>query len=207
MKKNLFLIFICVFSVLFFSCDSEIYIKFLDSETAEIKFSTNLGNVFVDTVNSFSENPEGNIFNSEEIQQSAEEFGLNNVNVKNLSNSGFNLSSKIVNNSENLFIKTKIIQFENQRFELSSENLADFYNSCPSTFVSYFDLFMAPVFLQDNSTEEEWLLLIEEVYGKPLKDEIEKSEVNIILEKTDGTKMNKKIPLSKILCLKENIKI
>ena len=69
------------------------------------------------------------------------------------------------------------------------------------------DLLVAPVFSGDDSSQNEYLELIESFYGEGAAKEIKTSIVDITIINADGTKTTKKLPLVDLVTLNEDIKL
>lgn len=205
LKKYVFFLNLTLFSFFIFafsSCTSEIIVKSLNDGTYSVKFDSAVGKIFSDTLNAFSGSEDGFVFNAEEIKTSMESFGFESVLSTVSSGENISVSAKIPS-SENIFTKSGIL--DSKKIVLSKSSLFEFYKNCPNLFQSYFDLFMAPVFMEENSTSEEWLSLIGEVYGEPLKNEIASSKVKISFENEKGSVSTKTVSLAELFTLKEKI--
>lgn len=196
------LIFFSFFVLTLSSCDSEISVKSLKDGTFSVRFDSAAGKIFSDTLSAFSGSENGFVFNAEEIKNSMENLGFESVLVSVSSAENISVSAKIPF-SENIFTKSGIL--ESKKIVLSKNSLFEFYKNCPELFKSYLDLFMAPVFMEENSTSEEWLSLIGEVYGEPLKNEIASSKVKISFENEKGSVSKKTVSLAELFTLQQKI--
>lgn len=196
------LIFFSFFVLALSSCDSEIAVKSLKDGTFSVRFDSAVGKIFSDTLSAFSGSEDGFVFNAEEIKKSMENLGFESVLVSVSSSENISISAKIPS-SENIFTKSGIL--ESKKIVLSKNSLFEFYKNCPELFKSYLDLFMAPVFMEENSTSEEWLSLIGEVYGEPLKNEIASSKVKISFENEKGSVSKKTVSLAELFTLQQKI--
>ena len=62
------------------------------------------------------------------------------------------------------------------------------------------DLFLAPVFNNEQMTESEYLEMVGAFYGESTASEIKSSTVIINLISKDGSKETMRIPLSQLFC-------
>ena len=76
----------------------------------------------------------------------------------------------------------------------------------PSIMRSYIDLFMAPVFTEEEMSNEEYLELISSVYGQILADEIKTSTVDFIVVLSDGKTKQFSLELIDLINIKTDIK-
>lgn len=198
-------IFAVNFSFLAVSCDSEVIVKISDGGKATVSFAAKPEAAFLDTI--FAVSGDEGAFDKNEIKKSAEQTGLSSVGTDGTTGTSLAISGKIPSSGKDLFSKSGILEVSNNaRIAISTETLKSFYESCPSQFQSYIDLFMAPVLSGEEMTDEEYIELIEEVYGKPLADEFALSEVRFIIEES-GKTCYRKIRLCQLLNLKETIEI
>ena len=198
-----FFIFFAIFTFFFISCDSKIQIDFSGNQKATVHFSTVLGPSILETISAFSDSQN---FDDEEIILNAQSLGLKNVKSDS-SNQKIDFKGTLLPDFDSILLKSNIIQIQNKKIELSPQNLLNFYQNCPEDFKTYLDLFMAPVFTQENLSDEEYFSTIQEVYGEPLANEIKNSSINIIFTDEKNRKISKNIPLLNILNLKEKIEL
>ena len=110
---------------------------------------------------------------------------------------GFISGSSIIKSSNN---------GKNVEIEFSRNNLLKMYDNMPSIMRSYIDLFMAPVFTEEEMSNEEYLELISSVYGQILADEIKTSTVDFIVVLSDGKTKQFSLELIDLINIKTDIK-
>jgi hypothetical protein len=89
---------------------------------------------------------------------------------------------------------------------ITRKSLEDFYNASDEQTRMILDLFLAPVFNNEEMSEEEYLEMVGAFYGDAAAKEVAESIVKINLISKDGTKETLKLPLSQLLCGTINFK-
>ena len=129
------------------------------------------------------ESLESAIFNPEEISAWLLKSGFSNVKVTAKKN-----SIKILMQDENcssILFSSGLLELEEKngkkklKTHLDAENLKKFYDSSDEDLCAFLDLFLAPVFNDEDMTAEEYVEMVGTVYGSEVGKEISSSSATI----------------------------
>lgn len=192
------------------SCKSQIKITF-SKNACTVKYSTKLGKALFDTFYAFAGETESEkIFDTEQFKQIFSEGGLKNVSAESKVIDEISIQGDIDGNNGDFISGSSIIKSSNNgknvEIEFSRNNLLKMYDNMPSIMRSYIDLFMAPVFTEEEMSDEEYLELISSVYGQILADEIKTSTVDFIVVLSDGKTKQFSLELIDLINIKTDIK-
>lgn len=176
-----------------------------------MKYSTKLGKALFDTFYAFAGETESErIFDTEQFKQIFSEGGLKNVSAESKVIDEISIQGDIDGNNGDFISGASIIKSSNNgknvEIEFSRNNLLKMYDNMPSIMRSYIDLFMAPVFTEEEMSNEEYLELISSVYGQILADEIKTSTVDFIVVLSDGKTKQFSLELIDLINIKTDIK-
>lgn len=208
--KNLFVALFCSVILFLTSCKSQIKITF-SKNACTVKYSTKLGKALFDTFYAFAGETESErIFDTEQFKQIFSEGGLKNVSAESKVIDEISIQGDIDGNNGDFISGSSIIKSSNNgknvEIEFSRNNLLKMYDNMPSIMRSYIDLFMAPVFTEEEMSNEEYLELISSVYGQILADEIKTSTVDFIVVLSDGKTKQFSLELIDLINIKTDIK-
>lgn len=208
--KNLLVALFCSVILFLTSCKSQIKITF-SKNACTVKYSTKLGKALFDTFYAFAGETESErIFDTEQFKQIFSEGGLKNVSAESKVIDEISIQGDIDGNNGDFISGSSIIKSSNNgknvEIEFSRNNLLKMYDNMPSIMRSYIDLFMAPVFTEEEMSNEEYLELISSVYGKILADEIKTSTVDFIVVLSDGKTKQFSLELIDLINIKTDIK-
>lgn len=208
--KNLLVALFCSVILFLTSCKSQIKITF-SKNACTVKYSTKLGKALFDTFYAFAGETESErIFDTEQFKQIFSEGGLKNVSAESKVIDEISIQGDIDGNNGDFISGASIIKSSNNgknvEIEFSKNNLLKMYDSMPSIMRSYIDLFMAPVFTEEEMSNEEYLELISSVYGQILADEIKTSTVDFIVVLSDGKTKQFSLELIDLINIKTDIK-
>ena len=208
--KNLLVALFCSVILFLTSCKSQIKITF-SKNACTVKYSTKLGKALFDTFYAFAGETESErIFDTEQFKQIFSEGGLKNVSAESKVIDEISIQGDIDGNNADFISGSSIIKFSNNgknvEIEFSRNNLLKMYDNMPSIMRSYIDLFMAPVFTEEEMSNEEYLELISSVYGQILADEIKTSTVDFIVVLSDGKTKQFSLELIDLINIKTDIK-
>lgn len=208
--KNLLVALFCSVILFLTSCKSQIKITF-SKNACTVKYSTKLGKALFDTFYAFAGETESEkIFDTEQFKQIFSEGGLKNVSVESKIIDEISIQGDIDGNNGDFISGSSIIKSSNNgknvEIEFSRNNLLKMYDNMPSIMRSYIDLFMAPVFTEEEMSNEEYLELISSVYGQILADEIKTSTVDFIVVLSDGKTKQFSLELIDLINIKTDIK-
>lgn len=208
--KNLLVALFCSVILFLTSCKSQIKITF-SKNACTVKYSTKLGKALFDTFYAFAGETESErIFDTEQFKQIFSEGGLKNVSAESKVVDEISIQGDIDGNNGDFISGSSIIKSSNNgknvEIEFSRNNLLKMYDNMPSIMRSYIDLFMAPVFTEEEMSNEEYLELISSVYGQILADEIKTSTVDFIVVLSDGKTKQFSLELIDLINIKTDIK-
>lgn len=208
--KNLLVALFCSVILFLTSCKSQIKITF-SKNACTVKYSTKLGKALFDTFYAFAGETESEkIFDTEQFKQIFSEGGLKNVSAESKVIDEISIQGDIDGNNGDFISGASIIKSSNNgknvEIEFSKNNLLKMYDNMPSIMRSYIDLFMAPVFTEEEMSNEEYLELISSVYGQILADEIKTSTVDFIVVMSDGKTKQFSLELIDLINIKTDIK-
>ncbi len=208
--KNLLVALFCSVILFLTSCKSQIKITF-SKNACTVKYSTKLGKALFDTFYAFAGETESErIFDTEQFKQIFSESGLKNVSAESKVIDEISIQGDIDGNNGDFISGSSIIKSSNNgknvEIEFSRNNLLKMYDNMPSIMRSYIDLFMAPVFTEEEMSNEEYLELISSVYGQILADEIKTSTVDFIVVLSDGKTKQFSLELIDLINIKTDIK-
>ena len=208
--KNLLVALFCSVILFLTSCKSQIKITF-SKNACTVKYSTKLGKALFDTFYAFAGETESErIFDTEQFKQIFSEGGLKNVSAESKGIDEISIQGDIDGNNGDFISGASIIKSSNNgknvEIEFSRNNLLKMYDNMPSIMRSYIDLFMAPVFTEEEMSNEEYLELISSVYGQILADEIKTSTVDFIVVLSDGKTKQFSLELIDLINIKTDIK-
>ena len=208
--KNLLVALFCSVILFLTSCKSQIKITF-SKNACTVKYSTKLGKALFDTFYAFAGETESErIFDTEQFKQVFSEGGLKNVSAESKVIDEISIQGDIDGNNGDFISGSSIIKSSNNgknvEIEFSRNNLLKMYDNMPSIMRSYIDLFMAPVFTEEEMSNEEYLELISSVYGQILADEIKTSTVDFIVVLSDGKTKQFSLELIDLINIKTDIK-
>ena len=208
--KNLLVALFCSVILFLTSCKSQIKITF-SKNACTVKYSTKLGKALFDTFYAFAGETESErIFDTEQFKQIFSEGGLKNVSAESKVIDEISIQGDIDGNNGDFISGSSIIKSSNNgknvEIEFSRNNLLKMYDNMPSIMRSYIDLLMAPVFTEEEMSNEEYLELISSVYGQILADEIKTSTVDFIVVLSDGKTKQFSLELIDLINIKTDIK-
>lgn len=191
---------ICAVCVFFAGCTSEITVDVQKSGAVNICVFGEAGDAFARMILSSTGGEENTVLDSKEIGDELVKSGFTNVDVK--SKSSRDLTVKISDEKQSSFLFTSGLlksEKDSVNLELSRKNLEAFYDSADDQIVQILDLFLAPIFNDEEMSEEEYIETINSVYGKSCGKEIAESKVKITINQWDGKQEVFQIPVSRLL--------
>lgn len=201
------------FSFIFFAC----VLLFCASCKNEIKISATATGINFDyKINSsaeffnlfFANDSENAGFNSEDVSRIFSDSGFENVKSETF-DSGKNLEVKanLSSKAQDPISKSGMI-FDSEkdfRIILNKENMLNLYENLSSELQTYLDMLMAPIFTNEEMTNEEYIELVSEVYGQKLAEELANATIKIMIEQPLKSEKNYSIKLVDLLNLKDEI--
>ena len=204
-------ILILIFPLLFISCQAEVTLTVQNDDSIAITFEGAAGPAFTRMISSAAgmnvaagaETQSNGDFLIDEASVSYElaKAGFSDVKVVQKKGNAVRISMTDKTQSSYLFT-SKIVNAEKGKLSasLSRKSLEDFYASADEQTRMILDLFLAPVFNDEEMTEAEYLEMVGAFYGETAEKEVGKSIAIINLISKDGSKETLVYPLSQIFC-------
>lgn len=196
--------FVCVL-IFCASCKNEIKISATKSGINfdyKIDSSAEFFNLF------FTNDSENAGFNADEVSRIFTDSGFENVQSKTF-DSGKNLQVKanLSETAQDPISKSGMIFDSEKDFKIiiNKENMLSLYENLSSELQTYLDMLMAPVFTNEEMTNDEYIELVSEVYGQKLAEELANATIKIIIEQPLKSEKNYSIKLVDLLNLKEEL--
>lgn len=192
--------------MLFASCDCNLSVSETNSGY-KISYSTVLGKALLDTVGAVSDDGSEVIFSAEEIQKVFAETGMRNVRSESVKAESLLIEAETSEKKDDFVSAAGLVKGDRKSYSLlfSRETLSAMYDGMPSMMKSYIDLFMAPSFSGEETTDDEYVDLISSVYGDVVAEEIKDSKINLTLSKLDGRKQRYTIRLLDLINIKKEL--
>ena len=211
MRSTKYFIFILISTLfLFASCTTEVTLTLQEDNSLDIHFEGGAGAAFAKMISSaagvnaseggLSDN--GNLFiDKDSVAYELAKAGFSNVKVNQKKDGTVSILMSDKKQTSYLFT-SKIIKVADGRLTsaITRKSLEDFYASADEQTIMILDLFLAPVFNNEEMSEEEYLEMVGAFYGEAAADEVRNSFVRINLISRDGSKENLRIPLAQLMC-------
>lgn len=204
--KNLFII---LFSLCFISCTTEVTLAVQPDNSVTIKFDGGAGQAFTKMISSAagmggetekSDNTE-NLIDTEVVSYELAKAGFSDVKISQ--KKGGSVSITMCDKKQSSYIfSSGIAKCEKGKLNavITRKSLEDFYASADEQTRMILDLFLAPVFNDEEMTEEEYIEMVSSFYGAGAAKEVGSSFVKINLISKDGKKETLNYPLTQVFC-------
>lgn len=199
-KFSLFLIFTLFMTV---SCTTEITLSVKADDSVDIKFDGGAGEAFTKMLLAAggTNSTDGiTTIDTEAVSYELGRAGFDNVKV-NVKGGNVKISMTDKKRTSYLF-SSGIVKFAEGRLktQISRRSLEGFYKSSDEQTRMILDLFLSPVFNNEDMAEDEYLEMLGAFYGEGAAKEVQESSVKINLIAKDGKKEELRIPLVQLLC-------
>lgn len=207
-RKPLFLsIIISLLALLFISCQTEVTLTLQKDDSVDIRFDGGAGAAFAKMISSAAgvgnQNAPSNemLIDTDAVSYELAKAGFSNVNVNQKQGGAVSIAMSDKTQTSYIF-SSKIVKAEKGRLiaAITRKSLEDFYNSSDEQTRMILDLFLAPVFNNEEMTEDEYLEMVGSFYGENAANEVAESLVKINLISKDGTKETLNIPFTQLMC-------
>ena len=198
-KFGMTLFFFLLLSV-FTSCTTEVTLTLQKDDSVDIRFEGGAGKAFTKMISSAAGAGDA-LIDANEVSYELAKAGFSNVKVNQNKNGAVAISMSDKKQSSYLFT-SKIVMAEKGKLSaaITRKSLEDFYAASDEQTRMILDLFLAPVFNNEEMLEEEYLEMVGAFYGQEASKEVSESIVKINLISKDGTKETLNLPLSQLLC-------
>ena len=126
--------------------------------------------------------------------------------VKAVSKKGSDLTVSMTDkNGKSALFSSGVVSVENGKItaSLSPQSLVKFYESADSQTIMFLDMLLAPVFNNEEMSQEEYLEVLASFYGEEIAAEMKASKFKITLKNPDGSQTIQTVPFVKLLTLNE----
>lgn len=193
---------------LFASCNVNVVIKQNKNGSVDVKLGAGAGEAFTKMILAATGGTTENFFDTKEIQYELAKSGFSKVNVQTKTGTDIDVNLTDANKTSYLFTSGILSEDKSGlKMNLNAKALKTFYDLADEQTQMVLDLLVAPVFSGDDSSQNEYLELIESFYGEGAAKEIKTSIVDITIINADGNKTTKKLPLVDLVTLNEDIKL
>ena len=194
-------IFVLMIISLFASCTTEVTLTLKQDDSVDIRFDGGAGQAFTKMISSAAGLGEGLLIDTDSVSYELAKAGFSGVKVNQKKGGAVTISMSDKKQSSYIF-SSKIVKAEKGRLKaaITRKSLEDFYNASDEQTRMILDLFLAPVFNNEEMTEAEYLEMVGAFYGDAAGKEVAESMVKINLISKDGTKESLNLPLSQLLC-------
>lgn len=198
-------------SLFFISCQAEVTLTVQKDDSVTITFEGAAGPAFTQMISSVagmneaaaaeSQDSAGFLIDEASVSYELAKAGFSDVKVVQKKGNAVRISMTDKTQSSYLFT-SKIVNAEKGKLSasLSRKSLEDFYASADEQTRMILDLFLAPVFNDEEMTEAEYLEMVGAFYGDTTEKEVGKSIVIINLISKDGSKQKLVYPLTQVFC-------
>ncbi len=205
-KAKIFLLTTILFSIICFaSCTTEVTLTLKQDDSLDIRFEGGAGQAFAKMISSAAgmgaSSDADFLIDSDSVSFELAKAGFSNVKVNQKKGGAVSIAMTDKNQSSYLFT-SKIIKAEKGKLStaISRKSLEDFYNYSDEQTRMILDLFLAPVFNNEEMSKDEYLEMVGAFYGQAAAGEVKQSIVIINLISKDGSRQTLRYPLSQILC-------
>ena len=205
-KAKIFLLTTILFTIICFaSCTTEVTLTLKQDDSLDIRFEGGAGQAFAKMISSAAgmgaSSDADFLIDSDSVSFELAKAGFSNVKVNQKKGGAVSIAMTDKNQSSYLFT-SKIIKAEKGKLStaISRKNLEDFYNYSDEQTRMILDLFLAPVFNNEEMSEDEYIEMVGAFYGQAAAGEVKQSIVIINLISKDGSRQTLRYPLSQIFC-------
>lgn len=206
-KPFILSIIISVLAVFFISCQAEVTLTLQKDDSVDIRFDGGAGAAFAKMISSAAgvgnQNAPSNemLIDTDAVSYELAKAGFSNVNVNQKQGGAVSIAMSDKTQTSYIF-SSQIVKADKGRLiaAITRKSLEDFYNSSDEQTRMILDLFLAPVFNNEEMTEDEYLEMVGSFYGENAANEVAESLVKINLISKDGTKETLNIPFTQLMC-------
>ena len=194
-------LFILSILTLFLSCTTEVTLTVKADDSVDIHFEGGAGAAFTKMISSAAGADSDMLIDEDAVSYELAKAGFSAVKV-NQKKGGAVFISMNDKKQKSYIFTSGIVKSEKGKLTaaISRKSLEDFYTSADEQTRMTLDLFLAPVFNDEEMSEAEYLEMVASFYGEGAAKEVGESIVKINLISKDGSRQTLKYPLSQIFC-------
>lgn len=206
-KLFLYLAVLFLFSVIFTSCSVDLKLTLKKDGSVDIAFAGGTGEAFTKMILAAAGSQSGQgaqgtkTIDVKQVSYELAKAGFSNVKADAKSASDIRITMSDLKKSSYIFT-SGLVKAENKQLKLNitKQVLIDFYDSADEQTKMILDLFLAPVFNDEEMSQSEYIEMLGTFYGQDSANEVENSYVTITLIDLEGKNQSQKIPMSQIMC-------
>lgn len=208
MKKISLIIFSLIASLLLSSCTVKVKLILQKDGAVDIDFNGGAGAAFSKMVISAAggESSADSYNNSVNIEEIITELKLNGfTDVSGKSENISDVKIKMKDKAQKTYLFTSgILRVEKNHliFNTDRKTLKSFYDSANEQIQMLLDLFLAPVFNDEEMSEDEYVEMLGTFYGAAAAREVKDSRIDFTIINADGTQKAVTYKMSEIMCTK-----
>ena len=209
MNKAICSFFILIFAALFMSCQTEITLTLRQDDSVDIRFEGESGEAFAKLINSAaglgaedsSVSTSDLLIDPQSVSYELAKAGFSDIIITQKKGGAVSISMCDKKKTSYIF-SSKIIKAEKGKLitAITRKSLEDFYKASDEQTRMILDLFLAPVFNDEEMSEDEYLEMVGAFYGEGTATEVSQSFVKINLISKDGSKETLNLPLTQLFC-------
>lgn len=192
-----------LFSLCFISCTTEVTLAVQPDNSVTIKFDGGAGEAFTKMISSAAGmgSESENLIDTDVVSYELAKAGFSDVKINQ--KKGGAVSITMSDKKQTSYIFTSgIAKCEKGKLSavITRKSLEDFYDSADEQTRMILDLFLAPVFNDEEMTEAEYIEMVSSFYGAGAAKEVGSSFVKINLISKDGKKESLSYPFTQVFC-------
>ena len=202
MKHRLFILTAFLSLIFLSSCTVDLSLVLQKDGSVDISFEGGTGQAFTKMIFAAAGGNEQSI-DVKQVSYELAKAGFTNVNCSASDISSIRISMKDDKRQSYIF-SSGIVTCEKDflKLNITRKSLVDFYNSADEQLKMILDLFLAPVFNDEDILDEEYLELLATFYGEDSAKEVQNSYINIKLTNYKGETQTQRLPFSRLMCWK-----
>ena len=195
------LLFLLLILTLITSCTAEVTLTVKADDSVDIRFEGGAGEAFTKMISSASGLAGDTLIDTDAVSFELAKAGFADVKVEQKDGGAVRIGMRDKNQASYIF-SSGIIKAEKGKLKaaITRKSLEDFYNNADEQTRMTLDLFLAPVFNNENMSEEEYLEMLGSFYCEAAAKEVSQSLVKINLISKDGSKETLTYPLTQVFC-------
>lgn len=192
-----------LFSLCFISCTTEVTLAVQPDNSVTIKFDGGAGEAFTKMISSAAGmgSESENLIDTDVVSYELAKAGFSDVKINQKKSGAVSITMSDKKQTSYIFT-SGIAKCEKGRLSavITRKSLEDFYDSADEQTRMILDLFLAPVFNDEEMTEEEYIEMVSSFYGAGAAKEVGSSFVKINLISKDGKKESLSYPFTQVFC-------
>ena len=201
MKKILFLVLGLTALITLSSCSAKVNLTLQKDGSLDVSFNGGAGAAFSKMILSATGGEDS--FNINEIADELSKNGFSEISASSKGISEVILSFKDKRKSSFLFESgAGILTVKNNQLSvnLNRKTLKAFYDSADENLQMILDLFLAPVFNDEEMSPAEYLEMLGTFYGASAAEEVQKSNIIFEIQNPDTGKITLSYSIAELLC-------